>query len=109
MDELRDLLKRSNLPPAETFCMSSLEVRVDNFHRVESFRKSIKIRVLPLNFVFFSRPFDVLRLRFRTESRKPDNPEFSTFAQIICGRQWKSPRLVAFAVSVQELSPAKCG
>ena len=35
MDELRDLLKRSDLLSAEASCMPSLKVRVDNFHRVE--------------------------------------------------------------------------
>jgi len=59
MDELRDLLKRSGLHLAETFCLPSLEVRVDNFHRVEWFLKVYKIKVLPLNFGFFLCPFDV--------------------------------------------------
>ncbi|QUL38433.1 hypothetical protein [Erythrobacter sp. JK5] len=87
--------------PAEAFIMSSLEVRVDNTTASLS-SKTSENQNLAVCFSNLSSPEDRLRLLRDAESRKLRNPDFSTFAQIICGERWTTQRFTAFVEIVAD-------
>jgi len=92
---LRASLRRSVLPWAETFGMTSLDKHVDSCQRGFRFTKRFRFSALRLIFVGVFCSEDKVKLRSNLCFGKAGKSQLSTFPRISCGQQWTTQQFIA--------------